>query len=500
MRGNTLAISCVRVLAVRSTCSFRTLRHGVHAALVIALVACLVAACSTFGAVYPPRPPTTPGLPVADPTPSRIVAHVTVTSAGLKSALESAIPKSQDGQFPLLKTTRRYKWERDPVEVSFSQGRIVIDARVRANVDMPVGSLDFSLALRILAEPVINSDYKVKLQSTDVKVTSTDKRLKVADHVAGVFDNIAGQLGGKLKEFSYDVRPILEEAYARVKKPIDLPVGDAMGCAELRVLGIEAGPTVVADGLEKDFALIVAPQVTLPCAAPTDPTPLPTLANVAQVPSGPFTVVVPIAARYDELTRALSMAFTDGKLFFSAEYPKLFLEKPELYESQGQLVLKLHMQGPVHKMGIDADLDGDIYLSGHISVVDNEVRIPDLEQTIETRSFFLSLKAMADGDKIRDQARAALRLDLGERLQAVRAKLSSEMTFGNADACFHGDLDKIEVTSAHAHGNYLRVYVAVTARAAATMPCAAPIPTATPTPTPTPTPTATPTPTPTPTP
>ncbi len=432
-----------------------------------------LAACSTFGAVYPPRPPASPGLPVADPTPSRIVAHVTVTSAGLRSALDGAIPKAQDGQFALLKSQRRYKWERDPVEVSFAQGRIAIDARVRANVDMPVGSLDFALDLHVLAEPVINSDYKVKLQSTEVKVTSADKRLKVADHVSGVFDTIARELGTKLKEFMYDVRPLLDEAYARVKKPIELPIGDAMGCAELRVLGVEAGPTVVADGLEKDIALVVAPRVTLPCAASDEPTPLPPLANVAQVPSGPFTVTVPIAARYDELTRALSMAFTDGKLFFSTDYPKLFLEKPEIYESQGQLVLKLHLQGPVHKLGIDADLDGDLYLSGHISVVDNEVRIPDLEPTIETKNFFLSLKAMTDGDTIRDQARAALRLDLGERLHAVKAKLSSDLTFGGPDACFRGDLDKIEVTSAHAHGDYLRVYVAVTARAAATMPCPA---------------------------
>ena len=443
-----------------------------------ASVALLSVACTQFGAVYPPRPPGSPGLPVADPSPSRVVAHVTVTSAGLKSALDGAIPKIGDGQFALMKSQRRYKWDREPIDVSFTQGRIAIAARVHANVDMPVGSLDFPLDLQILAEPVVNSDYKVKLQSTTVKVTSSDRRLKVADHVAGVFETIATQLDAKLKEFQYDVRPVLEEAYARVGKPIDIPVGDATACAELKVLGVEAGPTVVADGLEKDFALVVAPSVTMPCAASREPSPLPSLANVALVPSGPFTVTVPIAARYEELTRALSMAFTDGKLFFSTEYPKLYLEKPELYESQGQLVLKLHIKGPVHKMGIDADLDGDLYLSGHLAVVDNEVQIPDLEQTIETKNFFLSLKAMADGDKIRDQARAALRLDLAERLKSVREKLSSELTFGGPDACFRGDLDKIEVTSAHAHGSYLRVYVAVTARAAATLPCPAAAPAA----------------------
>jgi len=104
-------------------------------------------------------------------------------------------------------------------------------------------------------------------------------------------------------------------------------------------------------------------------------------------------------------------------------------------------------------------------------VVANALQIPDLDTTIETKNFFLSLKAVADGQKIRDQARSALRLDLSERLEGVREKVSSELTFGTPAACFKGVLDKIEVTSAHAHGSYLRVYVAVTARASATLPC-----------------------------
>jgi hypothetical protein len=172
----------------------------------------------------------------------------------------------------------------------------------------------------------------------------------------------------------------------------------------------------------------------------------------------------------------MTMAFTDGRLFFSSEYPQLFLEKPEIYESQGAIVLKLHMAGPVHKMGIDADLDGDLYLTGHPAVVDNELRVPDLEPTIETRSFLLSLKAMTDGDRIRDQARAALRLDIGERLRDARNKLGDELTFGSEKGCFHGDVDRIEVTGVHPHAAYLRVYVAVTARARATFPCTSPGP------------------------
>ena len=172
----------------------------------------------------------------------------------------------------------------------------------------------------------------------------------------------------------------------------------------------------------------------------------------------------------------MTAAFTDGKLFFSKDYPQAYLERPEVYEYQGALVLKLHIAGPVHSV-VDTDLDGDLYLTGHPAVVDNEAAgAPDLEPTIETRNFLLSLKAMTAGDGIRDQARAALRLDIGERLREARAKLGEELTFGTEKGCFHGEVDRIEVTGVHPHASYLRVYVAVTARARISAPCTSPVP------------------------
>lgn len=441
--------------------------------LSVGLPALALVGCSSFGPVYPPRPPATPAAPVADPSPSRVVVHLSVTGAALRTTLDEAVPKSGDGSFALLRTQRKYTWDRTPFDVAFSGGRVVLVTKAHANVDMPVGSLDFPLEIKVVAEPVVSAEYQVKLQSIEVKVTSTDKRLVVADHVAGVFDTIAKELEAKVRAFAYDVKPSLGEAHARLAKPIEFPVGDARGCASVKVLGIEAGPTVIADGLEKDIAIVVAPSVTIPCAGET-PTALPTFANVAAIPTGPFTVTVPIAARYDELARAMGVLFTDGKYFFSAEFPKLYLEAPEVYDSQGQIVLKVHLHGPVKKLGLETELDGDIYFSGHLAVADNEIQVPDLEPTIETKNLLLSLKAMADGQKIRDQARTALRLDLGERLRGVRERLSTDLTFGGAGACFRGAVDKIELTSAHTHGSYLRAYVAVTARATAQMPCPAP--------------------------
>jgi hypothetical protein len=444
-----------------------------RAALAGAGLGLLAASCSRFGPVYPPRPAPSEGLPAAEPLPARVVAHLAITSAALRQALDDAAPRTGDGTVRFLGSDRPYTWERGPLDVGFSQGRVVLKTTVLAKLTVPLKTLELPLELRVEAEPILSSAYAVKLQSVDVQVRSSDTGIAVADRVAGIYDRIAAPIAARLKDFGYDLRPLVSEAYERVARPIELPVGDARGCARLRVLEVEAGPTVLADGIEKDIALVVAPSITLPCAEPSDDlqVSLPPMSNVATVMPGPFTVTIPIAARYDELTRAMSMAFTDGKLFFSTEYPGLYLEKPEIYESQGQLVLKLHIHGPVHKLGIDTDLDGDLFLVGHPSVSDNELSVPDLEPTIETKSFLLSLKAMTDGDRIRDEARQALRLDLGERMRDVREKLGEGLTFARDGGCFRGDVDAIEVTGVHPHAAYVRVYVAVTARARLAMPC-----------------------------
>src|SRR6476620_4564435 len=120
----------------------------------------MLTACGTrFGAVYPPRPPESPGAPLADPSPTRLVAHVAVTAGALKSALDESIPKTGDGAFRLLGSERKYRWEREPIALAFSQGRIVIDTHVVAHVDLPLTTVDVSMDLRALAEPIVSTEY-----------------------------------------------------------------------------------------------------------------------------------------------------------------------------------------------------------------------------------------------------------------------------------------------------------------------------------------------------
>ncbi len=153
---------------------------------------------------------------------------------------------------------------------------------------MPVSSLDIGLDFKILAEPVLSSEYVAKLQSLDVTVSSNDRMIKVADAVAGVLGKMKTEVQGKLEAFSYDLRPMIAAAHERVARPIDLPLGDAHGCAMLKVLGVEAGPTVLADGFEKDLALVIAPSITIPCAeseVTTTLRPSPTWPPCSQAPS-----------------------------------------------------------------------------------------------------------------------------------------------------------------------------------------------------------------------
>src|SRR6266852_9554538 len=244
-------------------------RSSLRASFIFAI---LLASCSSLTPVYPPRPPATPGEPVADPVPSRVVMHATITGAALRQALESAMPVTGDGTVPLMGRERKFSWKRDPLALRFDRGRIGLDVHLVATVELPVSRVEFPLDFRILAEPVVTSQYVTRFQSTEVSVTSTDSRLKLANLAAGALDKIQKTVESKLSDFSYDLRPLLNRVYERVDKPIVLPLGDANGCADLRVLGVEAGPTVLADGIEKDFALVVAPSVTLPCASPLEGT------------------------------------------------------------------------------------------------------------------------------------------------------------------------------------------------------------------------------------
>jgi hypothetical protein len=478
---------------------------------VLAVVLAVSCGTSSRQRVRPPSPHKSSGRPISDPPPSRVTIHATIFREALVKKLASSLPRTGAGETEVMGQQIRYTWQREPVTVKFDRGRIFVTVNVLGRVQL-MGDREFPISVTIAGEPVITADFKALMQSVEVMVKANGPVDRVNNAIE---EKLHGLITATLEDFRLDVRPLLMSTFARLARPIEFNVGDQVACAELRITALEAGPTVLADGVEKELGVVVLPSVTLPCTpveggagAPagadggvpggtpgTDggspPTPgappdggvpdagspelppgftLPLLANVASIPSGPFTVTVPIAARYEELSRALETAMK-GKLFISDSHPELYLEKPEVYPSDDTVVIRMMLGGNASVGGAKLPMDGEIFFAGHPRVIDNQITVPDLEITPGTAAELVKLKFALDGAAIRDQARAALRVDLSERLAAVKDKLSTELSFSDNEGCVRARVLRSEVTGIFAHETYLRIYVLVDAQASLYMPC-----------------------------
>ncbi|HZN93874.1 MAG TPA: DUF4403 family protein [Myxococcales bacterium] len=456
------------------------------------------------GRVRPPPPPSV-GRPISDPPPSRVVVHATIFREGLTKALASALPRQGDGDVDLVAGKKlHYSWQREPVTLRFDRGRIVVGVTVNARTNL-LGERLIPITVTIYGEPVVTADFKAALQSTDVLVRASSSLDTVNKAVE---EKLHDLIAKALEDFRMDVRPLVMNAFARIAKPIEIQLADQIACVELKIVALEAGPTVLADGVEKDLGLVVLPSVTLPCtpvasllasaSAPDGGTPdagtagagggdggtppgdggtplpnlkLPLLQNVASLPTGPFTVVVPVAARYEELSAAIEKALPNGKLFFSENHPDLYLHHPRVYASEEQIVIRVLLGGKANVAGSKLDMDGEIYFSGHPKVIDNQITVPDLDITPGTAGELVKLKIAVDHDSLVDQARTAMRVDVSERLAAVKDKLSTELTFAEDMGCMRATVFRSEVTGIFPHQHFLRIYVTVDAQAGLYMPC-----------------------------
>jgi hypothetical protein len=464
---------------------------------------------------------------VSDPPPSRIVIHVTIFRDALVKKMAESLPRTGEGDAQLFAgQTIHYTWQREPVALKFDRGRVVVGVNVLGRFNM-LGQREMPIAITIAGEPVMTADFKALLQSTDVQVVASGP-------VDGVNRAIETKLRGlitqTLEDFRFDVRPLVASAFSRLARPIEIPVGDQFACAELKITNLEATPTVLADGLEKDLGIVVLPSVTLPCTpvaslapAPASgdagipdldagvqtasldagapdldgppqfasytpgPTPtdggtpgdagtvatrveMPLLQNVSTLPSGPFKVTIPVAARYEELSKALDSSMK-GRLYFSPSHPELYMESPQVYPSDDTVVIRMNLGGKARVGSYSVPVGGELYFAGHPHVFDNQLSVPDLEITPGTASELVKLKFALDYQSIREQARQALRVDVSERLAAVKDKLSTELSFSEDLGCVRGQVLRTEVTGVYPHPSFLRIYVQVDAQVGLYLPC-----------------------------
>ena len=480
-------------------------------AVVIATIAGTSPACVTSStttntttkparaSLYPPRPAGASAPPLADPPLSRPTMHLTLTRAGLTALMDALVPVKDGGDYALL-GARVWGWQRGPFTLAFDDARKAMTAttEVMATVELPGTTLSIPLLVRADVQPVLTSEHRLVLQAVTVKVASSDRRLRLAEATAGVIAHVEQTLTEKLTTMSVDLRPTLSSLHTSLGTPLFLPLSPAQACFALDVRALEAGPTVLADGFEKELALTVAPSLTMPCtmrdpqspggvvvvdeamvAAGTLPASsvLPPLKNASGVEGGPFTLTIPVAAGYDELQKAMTLAFPDGRLVFSASQPGLFITDPEVYAADGDVVVRVRLGGFAVASGVQIDVDGDLYLAGRPTVRDNFLEFPDLAPTVATEQALLKAALALKEDELTVAVKKALRLDLSQRLQAVRRKIEGALTKetvlvdGVAPLCTSVEIGRIAVSEVHVHDPYLRAVVTTTALFSASLPC-----------------------------
>jgi len=507
-------------------------RLSVRLFTVLLMVAAVLRCATPHQSVKPQPPSSTARRPISDPPPSRVIIHVTVFREALMKKLAENLPRQGEGEAELIAGQKlRYSWQRQPLALRFDRGRIFVTVPVTARFNL-LGEREIPIDVTIAGEPVVTADFKALLQSTEVQVQANGSVDAVNRAVEAKLRSV---VSATLNDFRFDLRPTVNQAFARLSQPLVFSVGEPLACAELHIAALEAAPTVLADGLEKDLAAVVLPSVTLPCTplgglqgggpgpdggppAPTarfsnggladggladggvalapgstsnevpgttaapgtpdgggtpppwTPHPLPLLANVASLPTGPFKVVVPVAARYEELSLALEHSM-GKRLFFSSTYPELYLEKPAVYPSDDTVVIRMVLGGKAQVAGIDMTLSGELYFAGHPHVIDNQITVPDLEITPGTANELVKLKFALDYASIRDQARDAIRVDVSERLAAVKNKLSTELSFDEGNGCVRAQVLHTEVTGIYPHPSFLRIYTQVDAQVSMYLPC-----------------------------
>lgn len=439
------------------------------AAFVAVAAATALASCARVGPVYPSRPPRVSAPHQAETPPSRVPVHLRLSNTALRDSLESALPAGGEASYDVLRVATKVTWVRKGTAVRTEGGRLVVGVDFEATVSVGIGSVVVPFGVDVAAEPVLTAEYVFLLARPAVTLRSSDARLRFADAIGGAYGRVEALMREKIESFRYDLAPALDAATRSLRDPIRFAVGAGEGCAQADVLAVEAGPTLYLDGLEKDFVFTVAPKLTVPCVARAATTKLPPLTNVASPATGVFQLRIDAAARYDELEKAASVLFTNGRYAFSQKHPRLYLERPEFYASKGALVFKVHLGGEASTFGLP--LDGDVFLTGKPSLRGSVLAFEDLEPTVETANLFLQLGAASDGDRLRDEARRALTLDVAARARPFLDDLEKRGAVQRAGVCSKLRLDRFEVVGVDVFDHFARVATALTGQLRVEAPC-----------------------------
>jgi hypothetical protein len=433
----------------------------------------LAAGCGPSRKELRPKAPVRQASAAApEALPIRLAIAATVAREGISHRLEEAVPRQGEEEAPAFGGRKvHYAWRREPFEVTLAGTRMAAVANAAASATV-LGMRDLPLRIRLSARPVLGADLQITAQAVEVEVTANGPvdRLNRA-----VEEQVKAAVNKAVEALRIDLRPLAGGVAAHLGQPLPLDVGeDATACLTLRASSPEAEPAIVtAQGIETELAISAVPSLALPCSTAASDRTITGAPRESSLPLGARSAVsrpaVDVPVRYQELARAMAK---QGNLHFSQAHPGLYLGGPRVQPSGDRILVQVSIAGTAGAAGgATTEIAGDLFLAGHPQAGDGELAIPDLELTPESADELARVRPRVDAAELVGATRAALRVDIRRRIDAVRARFSRDLTFGDAAGCVRAEAPGPGVLRADVHPAVLRIAVQLESRTALTLPC-----------------------------
>jgi hypothetical protein len=248
----------------------------------------------------PRAPSTAPNeAPPPPPPPTRIIAHVELKLARLKTELEAKVPTrvaEERGQGIGVGGHLNYVADRGPFTIGVENDALVVRTDVRAHAEACRGSQCYAscdpIARATAVVPLqIGADWRfLPSRVTTAFTKGCEVRVLGGLVRVDVTPTIEGRLAPTLRRIEQQIdhelpplRPQAERLWSELEKPRALPLG---GCVIVDPQGIVQGPVSgTSDVARVRFGLLASPEIRTRCGATPASRPLPALARDPGLPA-----------------------------------------------------------------------------------------------------------------------------------------------------------------------------------------------------------------------
>jgi len=434
----------------------------------------LALACLALGGTCRPRidaPAPTIARVAPLPLPvSRIDTFVRIPLGSIAAAADEVVPRRfrVDPYAMLVEGTEAdpvvtagYDVERERLTIDVSRGRIVLRTQlaywVRAR--RHVGPLDVPVSCGI-DEPRRHFSLAVAIDaridpSLELLPSFAVEELEAVDRCEMTFANVdvTGRVKTSLRRELEHELPALrsrvqatvalrreaERAFAELSEPVTLDDGTffRFGPEAISV----AQPVLEGQFLRVGLSLRARPEVRLDRPLEAAATAMPTASTEIGTPG--IEMHVPVFVPYSTLERSLAEEFRldSGGI----RYPpngRRFVRPTHvtLYGYGSTIVIRVEFTGFA---------DGVLYLIGTptLDETTQTVSFPDLDYTVETRSLLMRLASSIRAEDIRNDLRERIHVDLREKLDATRVRLSQALRRRMGSLELQGAIDMLRVVA-----------------------------------------------------